>query len=403
MMMVDDKVGSRGRLRGWYRANRGACWASLAVITGYTLLTFLRVPVVLAGAGVGFFLGFEFEPMVPGLLVLLFNCMAFGVLGIQLACHLGQRDGHRPNLKHWGWTLGVGIVLTLIFAFSSSRRSFSIFEITVPLLACLGGSFFALMQLERRGRRPRLLRISWYLIAGTAAAVFIYTNTGVGRRVKAETMEHIYTLERMHASGEIEGNELGDWLTAAFTVAKNRTGKHDAVRQNRAALLALGYIVGHPDVAELAKIPVSPDTIEWSKSVRGRIRLRQRGDWPRHFTVSAALDVMRDLELSDGVGHLKEVRDSMGGSGFSFTDVLANRAGILLADKSVDSRLDARAMQRAVSAGPAVERFHPDPGGLPDDMQRPVFRAEYGGVGGQGYKRVMDDIMTRLQSCDLLQ
>jgi len=393
----------RNGWRGWYRNNRGAFWASLAVAAGYILMTFLRVPVVLASAGVGFFFGFEFEPMVPGLSVLLFNCMAFGVLGIQLACHLGQRDGQRPRMQHWMVTMGVGFAMTLIFALSSSRRVISVFEITVPLLACLGGSFFSLMQLQRRGRRPRLLRISWYLIAGTAAAVFIYTNTGVGRRVKAETMEHIYTLERMHAQGEIGGNELGDWLAAAFTVAKNRTGKHDAVRQNRAALLALGYIVGHPDVAELAQIPVSPSTIEWSKSVRGRIRLRQRGDWPRHFAVSAALDVMRDLELSDGVGHLKEVRDSMGGSGFSFTDVLANRAGILLADRSTNGRLDARAMQRTVSAGPAQERFHPDPAGLPDDMQRPIFRAGYGGVGGKGYKRVMADIETRLQSCDLLQ
>ena len=398
-MMSKRRVG----WRGWYGEHRGAFWASLVVALGYGLLTFLRVPVILAGAGVGFFLGFEFEPMVPGLLVLLFNCMAFGVLGIQLACHLGQRDGHRARPRHWGLTMGLGFVLTLIFALSSSRRVISVFEITVPLLACFGGIFCSLLQLERRGRRPRLLRISWYLIVGTVAAVLIYTNTGVGRRVKTETMEQIYTLERMHANGEIAGNELGDWLSAALEVARSRTeGRRDAVRQNRAAMLALGYVVGHPDVAELAQIPVSPDTIAWSQSVRGRIRLRGRGDWPRHFTVSAALNVMRDLELSDGVGHLKEVRDSMGGSGFSFTDVLANRAGILFSDKSTGSRLDAQAMQRAFRTVPAVERFHPDPEGLPDDMQSVVFRAEYGGVGGRGYKRVMEDIGSRLDGCDLL-
>ena len=159
----------RNGWRGWYRNNRGAFWASLAVAAGYILMTFLRVPVVLASAGVGFFFGFEFEPMVPGLSVLLFNCMAFGVLGIQLACHLGQRDGQRPRMQHWMVTMGVGFAMTLIFALSSSRRVISVFEITVPLLACLGGSFFSLMQLQRRGRRPRLLRISWYLIAGEAA------------------------------------------------------------------------------------------------------------------------------------------------------------------------------------------------------------------------------------------
>jgi hypothetical protein len=390
------------RVHSWYRDRRSLCWSTIGIMAGFGLLTFLRVPVVLAGAGVGFALGFEFEPMIPGFTVLLLQVMAFSALGIQLALHLGPDEGRRVHRRHRQRVTITAAILALIFVWANIWRSISLMEVVAPLTAALTGGLLGLRALMRPLGRARLVRISWSLFAGCAAAVFVYTNTGVGRRVKTETMEQLDALRELHTEGKIAGDELGDWLQAAFAVARQRSEHGGPIRRNRAALLALGYVLGHEEVATRARIPIAAETAQWAERVRGSVRLRNRGDWPRHFAVSASLSVMRDLDLSDGVGHLKEARDSMGGSGFSFSDILANQAGILLAVKATRKRADAYELQNRAAAGLPLESYHPDPDGLPPDMQRDVFRRDFGGIGGAGYTRVMADIQVRLKSCDAL-
>jgi hypothetical protein len=50
--------------------------------------------------------------------------------------------------------------------------------------------------------------------------------------------------------------------------------------------------------------------------------LRGRTDWPRHFSLSAALAVLENSLVSDAGGLIKEQVDVLAkGSGFSFTDI----------------------------------------------------------------------------------
>jgi hypothetical protein len=58
-----------------------------------------------------------------------------------------------------------------------------------------------------------------------------------------------------------------------------------------------------------------------------RVLLGGRVDFPQHFLVSAALVLEGSGTLSQAIGLYKEMLDSRGGSGFSFTDMAANLAG----------------------------------------------------------------------------
>ena len=61
---------------------------------------------------------------------------------------------------------------------------------------------------------------------------------------------------------------------------------------------------------------------------------RRRADWTRHFTLSGGLTVMSAVGPSDAAGLLKEELDADGGSGFSFGDLMADRAGTTFAEKT---------------------------------------------------------------------
>ena len=99
--------------------------------------------------------------------------------------------------------------------------------------------------------------------------------------------------------------------------------------------------------------------------------------------------------LTIGIG--KELMDSTpGGSGFSFVDMLANRAGILFAGAATTDPTAASGMQLRIRRGLAGEDLMPDFQGLPEGIPDARFRTEFGGLGGEGTRTVNDEISRRL-------
>ena len=87
------------------------------------------------------------------------------------------------------------------------------------------------------------------------------------------------------------------------------------------------------------------------EAIRNRITLRGRNDLARHFWVSAALSVLSDESRSMTVGITKEMMDATpGGSGFSFVDLTADRAGTLFAVAATSNAESARNLQLRISA-----------------------------------------------------
>ncbi len=187
-------------------------------------------------------------------------------------------------------------------------------------------------------------------------------------------------------------------VATAFDEARIRSRPGTAVRENRAAILALGYLLGHGKLGVFVGSNLPP--FSWrAHAVFRKVTLRGRRDWTRHYLVSAALQVLSNALASHDAGLLKEELDANGGSGFSFGDLLADRAGTLLAVRSTASEQAAVAMQNQLAAGCPVDDLMPPGADLPEGLSDEILQRHYGGVGGAGYLRLLREIDRRIAAC----
>ena len=142
------------------------------------------------------------------------------------------------------------------------------------------------------------------------------------------------------------------------------------------------------------------DERDWRRAAPlARTTLRGREDWTKHFFVSAALTVLSAQAPSDALGIVKEELDAGGGSGFSFGDLLADRAGTTFALLATRDATAARALQARLAAGFRVDDFFPEAADLPEDIQAAELEARYGGVEGRLFRQYAAEVERRLWSC----
>ena len=188
---------------------------------------------------------------------------------------------------------------------------------------------------------------------------------------------------------------LSELLPHLFAYAAERSRDSSAVAENRTLLLVLGAWSSDRGMKAFVANP--------SKRLhRFRLTLDRRTDFAKHFLVSAALAVGGDGLLADAVGIFKEVSDTNGGSGFSFTDLAADRAGTRFGERAVASEQFARNLQQRIAAGIAESDVSPKLRDLPEHLSESVFQRRYGEVGSAAYTLVMDEIEQRLDSVPLL-
>jgi hypothetical protein len=174
------------------------------------------------------------------------------------------------------------------------------------------------------------------------------------------------------------------------------------VLPNRAAILALGKILGDDAVTRVGGADRDDDAAPARAAVRQRIRLGGRADLSRHFWVSAALAVLADEQRSLALGFAKEVMDSTpGGSGFSFIDMAANKAGIRLATAATRSTKGAHALQARIGRGVAVADLLPPLADLPEGISRDDLQSTFGGLGGAETQRLLAEIDQRIAALPL--
>jgi hypothetical protein len=210
-------------------------------------------------------------------------------------------------------------------------------------------------------------------------------------------------LQQLVAAGPTlpAGDErFGALVRAAFAGAPNESAAGTALEQNRAAIVALGIAVGHERLARYAGLNPQAEMVRTAAALRQGATLRAREDWSRHFALSAALAVMEHPVISDAAGLMKEQLDALThGSGFSFGDLAADRAGVRFATAATRSEAGARRMQARLQNGFAVDDFFPRAADLPENLTVDQFRAAYGGVGTRRYREQVTEIELRLDRC----
>lgn len=115
--------------------------------------------------------------------------------------------------------------------------------------------------------------------------------------------------------------------------------------------------------------------------------LHGRSDLPKHIALSAAITSARDTRLATALGLWKELRDSLpGGSGWSFVDLAADRAGIRLAAAAKGQ--DWQALRTGLAAVKADQLYPPALLALPEALPDPEFRRRYGGLADRRMRAV---------------
>lgn len=174
-------------------------------------------------------------------------------------------------------------------------------------------------------------------------------------------------------------------------------GDVDMAEENRAALTALAAYLSGISLPRLLK----GDSPSIRRAPRVLLSLHGRRDFAEHFMISAALTVNGGSRLATAIGLIKEEEDANKGSGFSFTDLAANRAGVRLGERATGEA--AVRVQQQLAAARSDADLLPDFRDLPEFMPQAEFDRRFGPVGSPRYLKIIDDIDTRLANHPLAQ
>ena len=222
--------------------------------------------------------------------------------------------------------------------------------------------------------------------------------------VLAETQDHARRLIAIAPKLPQGDARLGALVQQAFQLAQSRSEEGDPALQNRAALLALAVLLGHARVEALVGQVLDENDRKAAAQNIGKVTLRGRDDWTRHFFVSSGLALVANEQISDKIGVLKEQIDAeKGGSGFSFSDLAADRAGTVFALAATRDETAARAMQARLAAAFVTDDVFPAVDDLPEGISAEKLQSGYGGVEGAGYRALVEEIERRLRKCSALR
>ena len=197
------------------------------------------------------------------------------------------------------------------------------------------------------------------------------------------------------ATPAAQGVSLARLLGPSFQLARERSAQGDAAQENRAALIALAFYANGRGLAAL-----TPAARGWPAPAARTVTLAGRDDFAKHFLISAALAAESGGALADAIGLYKEVDDSRSGSGFSFNDIAADRAGTRFGQLAVQ---DPARLQAALSRGANEADFMPDVRDLPEFLPEAEFKRRFGGIGAPAYNKMMAGIETRIAALPLFR
>ena len=171
----------------------------------------------------------------------------------------------------------------------------------------------------------------------------------------------------------------------------------DPVAYNRAAFVALAMYAVDPDVRRLAGSDVTAGAV--MEVVPPELRVGGRADLAKHFALSAALAAAFEPRFTRAMGEWKELDDSLpGGSGFSFVDLTADRAGMHLARAATDPATAVHVADLLADTNDTA-LFPTAAHTMAEGLDEAEFTHRYGGLAGASYAqtvRRVDRLLERL-------
>jgi hypothetical protein len=215
-----------------------------------------------------------------------------------------------------------------------------------------------------------------------------------------QTLEHWLAHTRLQTVAEEDSFVVV--VRELFQSARAVSSTQSASDQNQTALLAGGIALGHPRIAKVIGIELSAELAANLQAQAKAVRCYGRQDLVQHFWLSASLATAMSSRVSNFAGRAKEEMDSgAGGSGFSFADLQADRAGVRLAEAASPQKF-AQQVQQLIAGEWHLGDLLPNPQGLPEGITQAELQRDYGGAYGALYKEQILIIEKRLDQCKLL-
>lgn len=204
------------------------------------------------------------------------------------------------------------------------------------------------------------------------------------RRLSGDRLTEFYVREAANAASVLPSDIAGDAL-----------------------LLALGVFADRDNT--LSKLPNSAALFDGLEADEDRTRrleitgeptMRGRGDWTKHFFLSATIASLGGEPVALLLGQTKEVNDANGGSGFSFADLSADMAGVGFAQ--LLRRSDTDSLTK-LSKRFRVADYLPKPDDLPEGLSAAEFKRDYGSVSDRRFLTARDAIVNSIRALPAYQ
>lgn len=164
----------------------------------------------------------------------------------------------------------------------------------------------------------------------------------------------------------------------------------DPVKSGRAVLLVLASHLAGKDLAALVPAARSWPRIRWVN-----MTLAGRHDLAQHFVVSAALAAWAGEPVADAIGLYKELEDARDGSGFSFIDLSADRAGTRFGETLI---AHAEPLLTTIRNGLVDAQLLPPVADLPESLHGAEFTNRFGNHQSAAFKAMQQEIERRLDT-----
>lgn len=182
---------------------------------------------------------------------------------------------------------------------------------------------------------------------------------------------------------------LADLLKPLFALAYQRSTLENAIEENRIVIFTINDYVNKGIMSKSSPV-ISASQKHYPAYLYKRVDLAQ------HFIGSAAITASANGQISKLVGEEKELNDAKVGSGFSFIDLTADKAGTRFGEMATASAASARKIQQAVAQINDYKDFMPDPRDLPEHMNEDQFRQRFESINSPEYQEISRQIDARI-------
>lgn len=209
----------------------------------------------------------------------------------------------------------------------------------------------------------------------------------------------LYAEQLDQASKLLSGQTVSliHFFVPLFEFAQQRARKgNNPIDEHRALIFNLAaFSIGR----DMSKLIESKDGKSFPRPKRVKLTLLGRNDLAKHFLVSAAITVSGGTGLANLAGVFKELDDSRYGSGFSFADLAADRAGVRFGEMASGSLQSARLLLERMTMPLDETDFMPAIENLPEGIQELAFKRTYRDLESEAYRAMESEIDRRIASC----